>query len=85
MSLYQRPIDQSFIVPQCSVSCGNGKRERTVECNGGRGKCDSDTKPQATTSCNLDPCPEWKVGNWSQVKFTRYLYFEVRGNYLVRQ
>ena len=50
------------------MSCGNGKRERTVKCSGGRGRCDSRSEPQGTTSCNLGPCPEWKVGEWSQVK-----------------
>ena len=57
-----------FVVLQCSVSCGNGKRERTVKCSGGRGRCDSRSEPPVTTSCNLGSCPEWKVGDWSQVK-----------------
>lgn len=73
----------SVIIPQCSVSCGNGKKERTVECSGGRGKCDSRNKPQPTTSCNAGRCPEWKVGDWSQVKFIRRTYFEGRGNFNV--
>ena len=55
------------------MSCGDGKRERTVECSGGRGKCHPRTKPQATTSCNLGSCPEWKVKDWSQVKLIRYM------------
>lgn len=50
------------------MSCGNGKRKRTVECSGGRGKCDARSEPQATTSCNLGSCPEWQVGDWSKVK-----------------
>ena len=83
ISPYQRPLAQTFIVPQCSVSCGNGKRERTVECSGGRGKCDSKTKPQSPTSCNPGPCPKWEVGDWSQVKFIRWTYFEGRGNFNV--
>lgn len=41
--------------------------ERPVECSGGKGKCDSGTKPQATRSCNLGRCPEWIAGDWSQV------------------
>ena len=73
----------SVIIPQCSVSCGSGKKERTVECSGGRGKCDSRNKPQPTTSCNAGRCPEWKVGDWSQVKFIRRTYFEGRGNFNV--
>ena len=62
------------------MSCGNGKRERTVKCSGGRGRCDSRSEPQATTSCNLGPCPEWKVGEWSQVKIDRYLKWYSRLN-----
>jgi len=65
------------------VSCGNGRRERTVECSGGQGRCDSRSEPEASTSCNLDTCPDWKVGEWSQVKFFLSTYFEGRGNFNV--
>ena len=52
---------------QCSVSCGTGIKERSVECSGGRGKCDVRIEPEAKTSCNLGTCPEWKFGPWSKV------------------
>lgn len=65
------PVVQSLssTVSQCSVSCGNGKKQREVECSGGRGLCDSRSKPQAATNCNLGSCPEWKIGDWSQVHY----------------
>lgn len=48
-----------------------------MECSGGKGKCDAGTEPQATTSCNLGACPEWKVGAWSQVKSSGTIFESV--------
>lgn len=53
---------------QCSKSCGNGIRTRTVVCNGV--KCDAKSKPTSRVVCNLGPCLEWKVGEWQQVRVT---------------
>ena len=64
-----------FFLLQCSVSCGDGVISRSVECSGNRGKCDVQTKPTSTASCNLGSCPVWKVGDWGQVRIPLYVYF----------
>ena len=57
------------------MSCGNGVKSRSVECSGNRGKCDVQTKPTSTDSCNLGSCPVWKVGNWGRVRIPLYVHF----------
>ena len=57
------------------MSCGDGVTSRSVECSGNRGKCDVQTKPTSTVSCNLGSCPVWKVGDWGQVRIPLYIYF----------
>lgn len=53
---------------QCSKSCGDGKKTRSVDCFGGlNAQCDSDNKPSTVADCNYGPCPEWKVGEWQEV------------------
>lgn len=55
---------------QCSASCGEGVRERLVECVGETGKssaCDTGSKPVERESCNLGQCPQWKIGEWAEV------------------
>ena len=64
-----------LLLNQCSVSCGNGVKSRSVECSGNRGKCDVKTKPTSTDSCNLGSCPVWKVGNWGRVRIPLYVHF----------
>ncbi|XP_072302415.1 A disintegrin and metalloproteinase with thrombospondin motifs 15-like [Eucyclogobius newberryi] len=53
---------------KCSVTCGNGLQRRLVQCLRPDGKpgfdCEPTQRPSATRSCG-DPCPEWRVGNWS--------------------
>ncbi|KAJ0004433.1 hypothetical protein NQD34_010647 [Periophthalmus magnuspinnatus] len=53
---------------KCSVTCGNGLQRRLVQCLRPDGKpgfdCDPTQRPSATRMCG-DPCPEWRVGNWS--------------------
>ena len=65
---YGRRSNTGFIILQCSVTCGNGVRTRTVECTGGKGKCNNRTQPHSTARCYLGSCPEWNVGTWSQIK-----------------
>lgn len=53
---------------QCSKSCGDGKKTRSVDCFGGlNAQCDSNNKPSTVADCNYGPCPEWKVGEWQEV------------------
>ncbi|KAJ0062101.1 hypothetical protein NL108_015684 [Boleophthalmus pectinirostris] len=53
---------------KCSVTCGNGLQRRLVQCLRPDGKpgfdCDPAQRPPATRMCG-EPCPEWRVGNWS--------------------
>ena len=71
-----------LLLNQCSESCGNGVRSRSVECSGNRGKCDVQTKPTSTDSCNLGSCPVWKVGNWGRVRIPLYVRF-MQKNFLM--
>ena len=57
------------------MSCGNGVKSRSVDCSGNRGKCDVQTKPTSTDTCNLGSCPVWKVANWGRVRITLYVHF----------
>ena len=53
---------------QCSKSCGDGKKTRSVDCVGGsNAQCDSNNRPDTVADCNYGPCPEWKVGEWQEV------------------
>ena len=56
-----------FPVLQCSVTCGDGNRRRSVSCSGGLSKCNPKNKPEAVSHCNLGACPEWRTSQWSKV------------------
>ena len=62
-------LNSSYIPDfQCSKSCGNGKKTRSVDCVGGLNtQCDSNNRPDTVADCNYGPCPEWKVGDWQEV------------------
>ncbi|XP_054721410.1 A disintegrin and metalloproteinase with thrombospondin motifs 9-like [Uloborus diversus] len=55
---------------KCSKSCGGGTRRRQVACYDDAGQlshnCDSTRKPPDMSPCNLERCPSWSVGNWTQ-------------------
>lgn len=53
---------------QCSVTCGDGLKSRTVQCSNTSSRCDPKTMPTTMESCNTGPCPQWNVGSWSQVQ-----------------
>ena len=57
----------SYLPLQCSVTCGSGLKKRTVECVGLNSRCNPNTKPRSTLTCNNIPCPRWRTGEWSRV------------------
>ena len=63
----KRRYNSRHFVLQCSVTCGDGTKRRSVLCSGGKNKCDSKTKPEPVSKCNLGVCPQWEAGEWSQV------------------
>lgn len=52
---------------QCSVTCGNGFRRRTVRCTGDVSKCDYRSRPKSVERCNPGLCPTWIAGEWDKV------------------
>lgn len=55
---------------QCSQTCDGGTSTQTFHCRNDLGEenhlmCDRYQKPQNVIRCNKDPCPKWKVGDWS--------------------
>ena len=51
---------------QCSVTCGQGAKERRVQCQGV--ECDNRTKPASRTPCSEKDCPQWREGPWNEVE-----------------
>ncbi|XP_074610402.1 A disintegrin and metalloproteinase with thrombospondin motifs 20-like isoform X2 [Acropora palmata] len=51
---------------QCSVTCGSGVKQRSVECSDQDHSCDTSIRPQTTMPCNLDECPWWTVELWGE-------------------
>ena len=56
---------------QCSVSCGEGIRQRSVSCRLASGQlspgCNEENKPAFREACNIRPCPTWITGDWGKV------------------
>ncbi len=74
------PVIYSLL--QCSVSCGQGYRQRLISCSEVHVENDNyeyghqslsncpGTPPESYMPCNLGPCPppvEWRVGIWGLV------------------
>lgn len=51
------------------MTCGDGIKSRTVQCSGGPNNCDPSTKPETSTKCSLSSCPQWRVSQWSAVRY----------------
>lgn len=60
-----------FVMFQCSVSCGEGIRQRNVSCRLASGQfspgCNEENKPTFREPCNIRPCPTWIIGDWDKV------------------
>lgn len=60
----------------CSVSCGEGTKQRYVTCMNSLGhvtdlfKCDPITKPAKTETCVLRACGYWRTGDWGKCSVT---------------
>ncbi|XP_030827982.1 A disintegrin and metalloproteinase with thrombospondin motifs 9 [Strongylocentrotus purpuratus] len=58
----------------CSVSCGEGSRQRRVECLDDNNRissyCDQTSRPTEAESCEVEPCPSWDYGEWGQCSRT---------------
>ncbi len=63
----------------CSRGCGNGFRSRIIECISTKtGEIADDfncieSKPTTFEACNTQPCLEWNVTEWSDVRLLNYL------------
>ncbi|XP_078343629.1 A disintegrin and metalloproteinase with thrombospondin motifs 9-like isoform X3 [Oculina patagonica] len=59
---------------ECSVSCGEGQRQRSVDCRFANGQsspgCDEKIKPPTKEVCNIRPCPYWMTEDWGKCSVT---------------
>ena len=60
-----------IICSKCSVTCGSGSKQRTVECSRSDVTCDPTKKPTSTARCDLGACPKWETGEWSLVSVSQ--------------
>ena len=56
----------------CSKTCGGGEQTRTVKCYHAKSgkkmddsKCGEKKTNMIMQSCNIAPCPQWHIGDWS--------------------
>ncbi|KAJ7351111.1 A disintegrin and metalloproteinase with thrombospondin motif 9 [Desmophyllum pertusum] len=59
---------------ECSVSCGKGTRQRSVDCRFANGQsspgCDEKNKPVTKQACDIRACPSWMAGDWGKCSVT---------------
>ena len=60
-----------IIYSKCSVTCGSGSKQRTVECSRSEVSCDPTKKPTSTARCELGACPKWETREWSAVSVSQ--------------
>ena len=65
----------SVLSHKCTVTCGQGERQRRVRCFQGNQivdilQCDLTLMPVSTKSCEMGTCPIWRHGEWGPVRFT---------------
>nr|XP_033815546.1 A disintegrin and metalloproteinase with thrombospondin motifs 20 isoform X1 [Geotrypetes seraphini] len=68
---------------ECRVTCGKGTRHRQVTCQLNKSKlgdnfCDSNTKPESVSSCELQECASWQVGPWGSCAVTCGHGYQIR-------
>lgn len=58
---------------QCSTTCGQGIRQRMVECQDEEGRpsnqCDHSERPTSEEACDKGPCAYWRFDPWQKVCF----------------
>ena len=63
------PCSAAFV--QCSVTCGQGQRQREVQCRYEDGttsnQCNRGKKPESIMDCVLEDCPTWREEPWGEV------------------
>jgi len=84
-----RGANGRFLIPQCSVTCGKGYRQRLVSCSEiYTGKDHYEYGYQNTVNCpgtqppNIQPCyrgecpvsASWRVGNWGSVSLANIFF-----------
>ncbi len=70
MPVYLFHVSNCFQL-QCTSECSGGNRTRSVTCEAEGTPVDesmcTEEKPAETEPCNLDPCGELTIGNWTEV------------------
>ena len=65
-------IDIFATLLQCSVTCGKGKKTRTVKCVNEKGQEVNEElckklRPKVIRRCRAGKCPRWRTKDWGEV------------------